>query len=135
MMSSMSGYWTFTATSRPSCSLAACTWASEAAAMGCSSNSEKTASRGFPSSRSTTARTTSKGWKGTASWHCFSFSMNSGGNMSARVATAWHILIITPRIESASFRIWSAVRSWRRFMMAALAGSRPERRRPTAGAL
>ena len=87
-MSSMSGYWTFTATGSPPCRRARCTWASEAEASGSSSNSAKTAERGLPSSLSTAARITSNGFGGTASWHCFRTWMKGGGNTSERVATA-----------------------------------------------
>jgi hypothetical protein len=118
-MSSMSGYCTFTATASPLRSRAACTCASEADAIGASANSANSASRGLPSSRSTAARTTANGFAGTASWHFFSSSTNSGGNTSARVAIAWHILMITPRIESAQSRIQPAAIAWRRCSVAA----------------
>jgi hypothetical protein len=50
----MPGYWTLTATARPSLVIARCTWPIEAAAMGCGSHSASSASGGWPRSSLTT---------------------------------------------------------------------------------
>ncbi len=96
-MCSMSGYWTFTATSRPSCSRARCTCASEADASGLGSKLENTASSGFASSLSTTPRITSKARGGTRSWARCKVRTYSGGNTSERVPTTWHTFKRSPR--------------------------------------
>ena len=57
MRSRMPGRWTFTATGRPLRSTARCTWPSEAAATGSSSNSLKALERRTPSSAVTMAST------------------------------------------------------------------------------
>ena len=55
------GYWIFTATSRPSSSLARWTWPIEAAANASCSNSEKCSSTGSPYSSSITFETRDHG--------------------------------------------------------------------------
>ena len=92
-MSSMSGYCTLTATSVPSSRRARVHLRERGRGdRRLVRTRENTAPSGLPSSRSTAARTTAKGFGGTASWHCFSFSTNAGGKTSARVAIAWHSL-------------------------------------------
>ena len=59
------GRCTFTTTCSPVCSVAACTWAIDAAASGARSNEEKTLSSGTPRSSSTTLRTSSNVSAGT----------------------------------------------------------------------
>ena len=61
------GYWILTATSRPSCHLARCTWPIDAAAAGMSSNSEKRESQSSPSPSAMQARTVVAGIGGAAS--------------------------------------------------------------------
>ena len=61
------GYWIFTATSRPSCQTALCTWPMEAAAAGLSSNSLKRSRQSSPSASVRTLCTVSAGIGGAAS--------------------------------------------------------------------
>ena len=58
------GRWTFTTTSSPLRSRAACTWAIEAAAIGAVSKCSNTSPSGRPRSDSTTLRTTSNAFRG-----------------------------------------------------------------------
>ena len=64
----ISGYCTLTATSLPPASVARCTWASEAAAMGVGSNVSKSSPVRRPSSSVITCSITSTGRGGTRSW-------------------------------------------------------------------
>ena len=62
------GYCTFTATTRPSCQTALCTWPIDAAAAGMSSNSANRARQSSPSSSRRIAWIDSAGSGGAASW-------------------------------------------------------------------
>src|SRR5690242_6804134 len=68
MVSAMPGYWTLTATARPSSVTARCTWPIEAAAIGRGSQRANARSGGAPSSSSTTAAASCGLIGGTLSW-------------------------------------------------------------------
>ncbi len=68
MVSAMPGYWTLTATARPSCVIARCTCPIEAAAMGSGSQVAKACSGGTPSSSLTTCAASAGLIGGTLSW-------------------------------------------------------------------
>ena len=74
------GRCTFTTTSSPVRSVAAWTWAIDAAASGVGEKNEKTSSRRQPRSDSTTWRTTENGSAGTWSRHFLNSPTNSAGN-------------------------------------------------------
>ena len=61
------GYWILTATSRPSCHTARCTWPIEAAAAGLSSNSANRSRQSAPSCSASTLCTVAAGIGGAAS--------------------------------------------------------------------
>ena len=75
MMAARPGRCTFTATRRPSCVVASCTWAMVAAASGVAPNDENRCVNGAPRSRSTVARTVSKSIAGNSSCSSSSSSM------------------------------------------------------------
>ena len=62
------GYWTFTATLRPSFHTARCTWPIDAAAAGVSSNSANSDRQSSPSRSASTLCTVRAGIGGAASW-------------------------------------------------------------------
>lgn len=74
---------TLTATSEPSCSLALCTWASEAAAVARVSNSANSCSAGAPSSCCSTRLASEKGRGGTLS--CSASNILQQGNDKPRL--------------------------------------------------
>ena len=74
------GRWTLTTTRSPVTSVAACTWAIEAAASGVRSIWANTACSGRPSSDSITWRTWSQGSGGTWSRHFLNSVTSSSGN-------------------------------------------------------
>ena len=87
--SSTRGRSTLTATSRPSCSLARCTWAIDALATGSRSNVANTASIPLPSPFSISAIARSDGKGGTRSCSLASSSAMSSGTRSRRVDSTW----------------------------------------------
>ena len=87
--SRMPGRSTLTTTSRPSLSVAACTWAMEAAASGATSKPAKSSATGWPSEASMRAFASAPSKGGTRSWSFASSSAMSGGSRSRRVETTW----------------------------------------------
>ncbi|MNV39382.1 hypothetical protein D3C71_1309590 [compost metagenome] len=87
--SRMPGRRIFSTTAVPSCSVARCACASEAAAMGVSSSHANTSVAGAPRSRSSCSRTCAYGSAGTAFCSSENSAIQSGGNRSTRVASTW----------------------------------------------
>ena len=73
--------WTLTTTRSPVRSVAACTWAIEAEAIGMRSNDTKTSARGRPSSSSIVRRTVAKRSGGTRSRRSWNSSTSSSGKI------------------------------------------------------
>ena len=92
-ISRASGRWTLTTTSRPLGSVARCTWPSEAAASGSSSNSAKRWRIWPPSSASTISVTTSNPNGSASSWSRASAVVYAGGSRSKRVDSSWPSLM------------------------------------------
>ena len=93
----------FTTTSRPSSSVAVCTWARDADASGAVSTSANTSSIGRPSSCVTICANTGQGCGGTRLVRCDNSAMNTGGIRSARVESIWPSFTnVTPASCSAS---------------------------------
>ncbi len=84
---------TFTTTRSPVWSVAAWTWAMEAAARGRRSNEAKTSSSERPSSLSTVARTSLKGSAGTWSRHFLNSSTSSSGKRPSPEEMIWPSLM------------------------------------------
>ena len=115
MMSSIPGRSTFTATSRPSISVAKWTCAIEALATGSASKVAKSSSMRRPKARSISSRDSSAGNGGTLSCSLDSSSIMSGGTRSRRVDSSWpNLTKIGPSRSSASRsrtpRGWSQAR-------------------------
>ncbi len=114
------GYWTFTATSRPSSrSRARYTWPIEAAASGSSSNSSNTVPMRSPRSSSITRRICLKATVGAASRSFASSAWNSSRYCSSTRPTSrkditWPSFIAAPFIVPSTATICLAVSSWRR---------------------
>ncbi|CAB4584360.1 unannotated protein [freshwater metagenome] len=87
------GRCTFTTTSSPVRSTAACTWAMEAAASGVRSKLWNRSSRRPPRSPSTTVRTTSNGSAGTWSRHSLNSLTSSAGNSPSPLEMIWPSLM------------------------------------------
>ncbi len=105
MASRMPGRSTLTTTSRPSWSVAACTWAIEAAASGVASKLAKISPTGRPSEVSMRATASAPSNGGTRSWSFASSSAMSAGSRSRRVETTWpNLTKIGPRSSSARRR-------------------------------
>ncbi len=105
--SSTAGRSTFTATSRPSFSVARCTWAIEALATGTRSRLANISLSGRPRLRSISAKAASESNGGTRSCRRASSSAISSGNRSRRVESTWpNLTKIGPRRSSASRRRW-----------------------------
>ena len=101
----LAGRSTFTATSRPSCRVARCTTASDAAAKGRSSIDENTDSSGRPRSSSTMARTCSNGIDGPSSSTPRIASASVWPAMLGDDAISWPSFTkVTPRSVTASAR-------------------------------
>eukprot|EP00962_Isochrysis_galbana_P001178 scaffold297_cov108-Isochrysis_galbana.AAC.7 len=84
-----SGYWTLTATCSPPATVTArCTWAREAAATGCSSNTENKDPSGAPSSDSIVCRTSESETAGARSWQAARTRGYSGGSATPTVRPA-----------------------------------------------
>jgi hypothetical protein len=96
------GRCTFTTTSAPDRSRAACTWATEAAASGSRSNQANTSSTCPPRSARSTCSTCGHGAGAARSCNRLSSSVNSGGRRSGRVDKIWPSLTkVTPPSSSA----------------------------------
>ena len=87
------GRCTLTTTSSPVRSVAACTWAMEAAASGVRSKWAKTDSSGAPSSDSTTWRTAHHGSAGTWSRHFLNSATSSSGKRPSPLEMIWPSLM------------------------------------------
>ncbi len=85
--------WTFTTTCSPVSSVAAWTWAIEAAASGVSSNVENTSSSRAPRSCSTVSRTTSNGSAFTWSRHFLNSATSWAGNSPSPAEMIWPSLM------------------------------------------
>ena len=112
MMLSMPGRSTLTATSRPSCSTAKCTWAIEAEATGSTSNCANNLSGGAPSAASTQAAAWADGNGGTRSCSSASSLAISAGIRSRRVDSTWPNLTKMGPSDSSARRSRSP-RGWR----------------------
>ena len=112
------GYWTLTATSRPSCSRARYTCPIDAAATGSSSNSAKTSLIGSPSSSSITLRISLKETFGAASRSAASLCWNSsryssGTRPTSRNDSTCPSFMAAPFIVPSAVTICSAASIWR----------------------
>jgi hypothetical protein len=87
------GRCTLTTTRSPVRNVAACTWATEAAASGVRSTQRNTASSGRPRSSSITWRTTVNGSAGTWSRQRLNSSTSSDGKMPSPDDTIWPSLM------------------------------------------
>ncbi len=110
------GYCTFTATTRPSCQTALCTWPIDAAAAGTSSNSAKRVRQSSPSSSRRIAWIDSAGSGGAASWSLVSAARygpaTSSGIAASKMLMAWPIFMAPPLSSPRTLNICSAVRAW-----------------------
>ena len=96
------GRWTFTTTSSPLRSRAACTWAIEAAAIGAVPKCSNTSPMGRPRSASTTLRTISNGSGGTWSRSSRNSPTSSGGNTPSPEERIWpSLMYVGPRRSNA----------------------------------
>src|SRR6266566_513966 len=115
------GYWTLTATSRPSLSVPRYTWPIDAAAIGSSSKASKSSSIGSSRSSSITRRICLKETVGAASRSLASSCWNSsrycsGTRPTSRKDITWPSFIAAPFIVPSAATICLAVSSWRRAM-------------------
>ena len=85
--------WTFTTTRSPERSVAACTWAMEAEAMGVGSNETKTSLSGRPRSSSIVRRTVANGSGGTRSRSRWNSSTSSSGKIPSPDEMIWPSLM------------------------------------------
>ena len=120
MVSAMPGYWTFTATARPSLVIARCTWPIDAAAIGSGSHCAKTCSGGRPSSSVIIPAASSGLIGGTLSCRRLSVLRTAGLSPSSMKLAIWPSFISTPFISpsvsvtsSAVCRARSCRSSWR----------------------
>ena len=123
------GYWTFTATVRPSRRTARCTCAREAADAELASKDSKCSSRS-PSARPTILRMAAAGAAGTRSCNLDSSRTYGSGRRSGRADANWPIFKKPPRSFTAapyrslapcSFAHTAARCRWRRFIIGCLA--------------
>ena len=109
------GYCTFTATTRPSCQTALCTWPIDAAAAGLSSNSAKRARQSSPSSSRRIAWIDSAGSGGAASCSLVRAARygpaTSSGIAASKMLMAWPIFMAPPLSSPRTWNICSAVRA------------------------
>ncbi len=113
------GYWTLTATSRPSSSTARYTCPIDAAAIGSVSNSSNTSDSESPSSDSITLRICPNVTVGAASRSAPSLRWNSsryssGTSPVSRNDSTWPTFIAAPFIVPSASTICSAASMWRR---------------------
>src|SRR3954454_3427344 len=117
--SAMPGYWTLTATSRPSRSVARCTWPIDAAAIGSSPKSANSRDIRSPRSSSTTPRIAlnETGSAPSCSWARIAWNsgrMSSGTRPRSTADSVWPTFIAAPRIPEKTFTSAFAVFSrWR----------------------
>src|SRR5256885_6660202 len=113
------GYWTLTATARPSLSVARWTWPIEAAAMGSGSKSANARASGRPRSSSTTPSTAPKETGSALSCRRASRRWNSGRTSSgtrprSTADSVWPIFIAAPRMpEKTRTSACAVFRRWR----------------------
>ena len=133
MLRSTPGYWSFSARSRPSRAVAACTWPIDAAASGSKSNSAKRLFQSRPNSCASTCRTCASGMKCAWFWSCASASRKRGGSMPSPCSeSSWPSFIAAPR-RSASVSVRrSAFALGHEQRAVALAARRPRAAAPRA---
>ena len=119
----MPARWTLSTTCSPEASVAACTWATLAAASGSGETVANTSSTGRPSSATRVASTSAHGAGAARSCSRPSSATNSAGSRSRRVDSTWPSLTkVTPPSSSAA--VSDRASCCRR------AGSAPARQRP-----
>ncbi|CAB5045677.1 unannotated protein [freshwater metagenome] len=110
------GYCTFTATSRPSCQTARCTWPIEAAAAGSSSKDVKRSRQFSPNDSRSTWYTDSIAIGGAESWSFVSDSRygpaTSSGRTDSKTLSACPNFMAPPLSSPRTLKICSAVFAW-----------------------
>ena len=110
------GYCTLTATSRPSCHTARCTWPIEAAAVGSSSKRRNSVRQRGPSSRASTWCTVAWSIGGAESCSRVRVSRygpaSSSGSAASKTDRAWPNFIAPPLRSPSTRNSCSAVRAW-----------------------
>jgi hypothetical protein len=126
------GYWTLTATARPSCQTPRCTWPMLAAAAGLSSNDANAFRHSGSSSSASTRCTCATGNGGAESWSFVSAARygfaSSSGKAASNTLSAWPSFIAPPLSSPSTRKICSAVRCWS--SLATISAGRPPMRLP-----